>query len=196
MRLVPAKNVTEKKEFFHATKQIIIHLEKEATMPAEQVLISTKMQHDVDSAILKPYRASVPGPVELCIKDCKVLDKRGQPVRVVQHGDEFYLVMDIYHSELLGDLEVDYRAEFHVMNLASCGSVQAYCTTVESKLKCNTTFTRIRAKFQCTERGVFTYAATIYLPHSELFDFCCFEECFACQPIACHEVAANVTVAG
>jgi len=165
-------------------------------MPSSDVLVSTKLEQDVENTILRPYRSQVPGPVELCIKNCRVLDKRNKPARVIQEGDDFYLVMDVYYSELLGDLEVDYRAEFHVMDLASCGSAQVYCCTVESKFRCNTSFASIRCKFPCNQKGIFTYAASIYLPHSELFDFCCYDECFACQPSSCHEVAGNVKVVG
>ncbi len=153
---------------------------------AEEGVVTMSLERDVEDSIIKPYRSTYPGPIELCIRECKVLDKGYKPARVIKHNDYFYLCMDVYYSELLGDLEADYRAEFHVMDLSTCSTVKAYCCSVEGKLHCDTTHARICCKFKCTEKGIFTYAASLYLPHSDLFDFCCFEECFACQPNTCY----------
>ncbi len=163
-------------------------------MAAEEGVVTMSYKSDVQESIIKPYRSSYPGPIELCIKECRVLDQGGKPARVIKEGDPFYLCMDVYYSELLGDLEADFVAEFHVMDLASCDYVKTYCCSVKGKLHCDTTCARICCKFKCTQKGIFTYAASIYLPCSDLFDFCCHEECFACQPDCCHAHPKKVKI--
>ena len=156
-------------------------------MPAKEAVVTSTFTPDVETAVLQPYRATYPGPIELAIKRCQVLDKGGKPTRMVKAGEPFYLCMDVYYSELLGDLEADFIAEFHVMDLTSCSQVKAYCCSVEAKLKCDTTHTRICCRLHGSEKSVYTYTATIALPNSDLFDFCCFEECFAVAPTCHHE---------
>ncbi len=160
-------------------------------MPALEAVVTSSMTPDVETKIIQPHRATYPGPIEICIKRCQVLDKGGKPTRMIKEGDEFYLCMDVYYSELLGDVEAEFIAEFHVLDLATCDVVKVYCCSIKGRLHCDTTCTRICCKFKCTKKGVHTYTATISLPKSDLFDFCCFEECFACSPDLCHEEVAK-----
>jgi hypothetical protein len=165
-------------------------------MASSEAVITASLAPDVEASIIGPHRVTYPGPIELCIKKCQVLGAGGKPVRILKEGDDFYLCMDIYYSELLGDLEADFVAEFHVMNLATCGIVKTYCCSVEGKLECDTTKMRVCCKYRGTEKGVFTYTATIALPKSDLFDFCCYEECFGVAPTCHHDKVTSIKTPG
>jgi hypothetical protein len=156
-------------------------------MPANSAVIRMSRHPDVNSAVIAPYRATTPGPFELCIQNAVVTDATGKPVNVVKEGEVFNICVDVFYTETIGDLEPQFVLDVTVIDLASCGVVKPYCCSLQGQLKCDTTHARFCCQFQCLQKGIFTYAATFSLAHSDLFDFIGFKQCFACNPACLHE---------
>jgi len=114
------------------------------------------------------------------IRECRILDDHSKPTNFIKYGEDF-----LEFSKILADVQVDYVAEFHTMNLTTCKYENAYSHSIEGKLGSEECSVEIKYKFTCTKKGIFTYAAILYVPGSENFDFRCYEECFACQPETC-----------
>ncbi|MCI0692590.1 hypothetical protein L0337_11375 [candidate division KSB1 bacterium] len=156
-------------------------------MSANHVAVRMSRQPDVNIAVIAPYRATVPGPFELCIKNAFVADANGKPVSVVKEGEVFNICVDVYYSEMIGDLQPQFIFDVTVIDLSSCGVVKSYCCSVQGQLKCDTTHARFCCQFQCVQKGVFTFAATFSLAQSDLFDYVGFKQCFACSPACLHD---------
>ena len=89
----------------------------------------------------------------------------------VKKGKPFYLQMWVRYSELLGDLESNFVAEFYCHNIATCEPVNDYCAAVEGKLKCDTRWIRINIPVTASNEGIFSMSCSFHLPKSELFDY-------------------------
>ncbi len=142
----------------------------------------SKLPGDVQ-AELTTQRAIHTRPTYIDLRYCRIIPGLTPGIiydkPTIKKGRYFYLQMFVAYSEILGDLEADFVAEFYAQNVATCQSVKDYCASVEGKLKCDTTWIRITAPVYAAHEGIFVLSGSFHLPKSELFDFCCFKVCFA-----------------
>ncbi len=131
---------------------------------------------------LDAVRAVKPGPPEFALVEPKITTLGGSQARILKKGEKYQICAKLIYLELVGDLEPEVFYNVTVIDLSSCDVVKSLCFSCKDKLKCDTTQVDICMEFTCDHDGVFSTAITASLGDSDLFDFECFEFCFACHP--------------
>lgn len=162
-------------------------------MPAEKCVVTfggidPNVQQRIDAV-----RAIKDGPNNFALETVKIVDAAGKPVRILKKDEKFFINVTLIGLEFLYDLQPTVIVNVTCMDLSSCEEYKAFCASCEFDFLCDNTEARVKFEFECKEEGVFTCAVTAAVGESDIFDFDCFNECFACHPSCVFDISSVTT---
>lgn len=143
--------------------------------------------NEVLEEIKKIREKHFPGPEDFAMKDCKIIDKNGNQVRVVTNGDPYTICCTLLYDKRIGGLHPDFVYNVTVIDLSSCDVVTSMCFSCEGEIECPSTQVQICMPMTCDHEGVFGVTVTASLGDGNYFDYHCFDFCFACHHSCLHE---------
>jgi len=94
------------------------------------------------------------------------------PAHVIRKGEEFTVMVEVGHTELLGDLKTEYVVDLHCHNIATGGTEATYSEAGrKGKLEVDKTKKKFEFTFIATTIGVFRHYFCIAFPNSDLATF-------------------------